>query len=78
MCDDLSGSIDDRLLGLEGVGNVLGSIEDYVFLSRHTYAIKCNWKIFADNYLDGGYHIEKVCNVTCTFERQFVSPQKLL
>ena len=22
-----------------------------------TYEIACNWKVFVDNYLDGGYHV---------------------
>jgi len=24
---------------------------------RRTYNIQCNWKVFVDNYLDGGYHV---------------------
>ncbi|MCB9679284.1 MAG: aromatic ring-hydroxylating dioxygenase subunit alpha [Alphaproteobacteria bacterium] len=27
------------------------------FHSRRTYDFACNWKVFADNYLDGGYHV---------------------
>ena len=27
------------------------------FFERRTYALKCNWKVFVDNYLDGGYHV---------------------
>jgi choline monooxygenase len=27
------------------------------FFDRRTYAIHCNWKVFVDNYLDGGYHV---------------------
>ncbi len=27
------------------------------FVIRKSYPIKCNWKIFVDNYLDGGYHV---------------------
>jgi len=27
------------------------------FLERRHYAFECNWKVFVDNYLDGGYHI---------------------
>ncbi|CAN4112986.1 unnamed protein product [Withania somnifera] len=27
------------------------------FLCRREYTIECNWKIFCDNYLDGGYHV---------------------
>jgi choline monooxygenase len=26
-------------------------------ISSRTYKIKCNWKVFIDNYLDGGYHV---------------------
>ncbi len=22
------------------------------------YDMKCNWKVFVDNYLDGGYHVD--------------------
>jgi choline monooxygenase len=27
------------------------------FFERRTYSLKCNWKVFVDNYLDGGYHV---------------------
>ena len=27
------------------------------FVARRTYSLNCNWKVFADNYLDGGYHV---------------------
>jgi choline monooxygenase len=27
------------------------------FFERRTYEIHCNWKVFVDNYLDGGYHV---------------------
>ena len=27
------------------------------FFDRRTYNIHCNWKVFVDNYLDGGYHV---------------------
>jgi len=27
------------------------------FVARRTYDIGCNWKVFVDNYLDGGYHV---------------------
>ena len=26
-------------------------------VARRTYSLNCNWKVFADNYLDGGYHV---------------------
>ena len=27
------------------------------FFDRRTFNIHCNWKVFVDNYLDGGYHV---------------------
>jgi choline monooxygenase len=27
------------------------------FFERRTYLLNCNWKVFVDNYLDGGYHV---------------------
>jgi choline monooxygenase len=27
------------------------------YFDRRTYDINCNWKVFVDNYLDGGYHV---------------------
>jgi len=31
--------------------------EDLVRRERRTYELQCNWKVFVDNYLDGGYHV---------------------
>ncbi|MGE0489117.1 MAG: aromatic ring-hydroxylating dioxygenase subunit alpha [Vulcanimicrobiota bacterium] len=28
------------------------------FVRRESYELACNWKVFVDNYLDGGYHVE--------------------
>ena len=27
------------------------------FFERRRYALNCNWKVYVDNYLDGGYHV---------------------
>ncbi|GAA0155275.1 oxygenase [Lithospermum erythrorhizon] len=27
------------------------------YICRREYIINCNWKVFCDNYLDGGYHV---------------------
>ena len=27
------------------------------FFERQTYTLRCNWKVYVDNYLDGGYHV---------------------
>lgn len=28
------------------------------FIGRRAYSIDCNWKVYIDNYLDGGYHVD--------------------
>ncbi|MGA2050885.1 MAG: SRPBCC family protein [Terracidiphilus sp.] len=28
-----------------------------LFHSRRDYTLNCNWKVYVDNYLDGGYHV---------------------
>jgi choline monooxygenase len=41
----------------------LGDLADRVsvaglqFFARKTYTLACNWKVYVDNYLDGGYHV---------------------
>ena len=27
------------------------------FFDRRVYPLQCNWKVYVDNYLDGGYHV---------------------
>lgn len=39
-----------RASGLEGLR----------FVARREYRLACNWKVFVDNYLDGGYHVNTV------------------
>jgi choline monooxygenase len=45
----------------------LGTVPDLVapldlsnklhFFDRRVYTLNCNWKVYVDNYLDGGYHV---------------------
>ena len=46
---DFLGDLPERLapLGISGLS----------FFTRKSYALACNWKVYVDNYLDGGYHI---------------------
>ena len=48
------------------LNNFLGSLVERVqpldlsqlhFVDRRTYSLNCNWKVYVDNYLDGGYHV---------------------
>ena len=56
--------LDERGLGLRdflGAG-LLTQIEGLrldrlTWMERRRYIVDCNWKVFVDNYLDGGYHV---------------------
>jgi choline monooxygenase len=43
--DDLRGQL--HALALDGLH----------WMERRSYTLDCNWKVFVDNYLDGGYHV---------------------
>jgi choline monooxygenase len=32
-------------------------VSKYQWFERKSYWLDCNWKVFVDNYLDGGYHV---------------------
>jgi choline monooxygenase len=36
------------------------SLAGLKWVERRQYVVECNWKVFVDNYLDGGYHIPHV------------------
>ena len=36
------------------------SLDTMHWLERRHYMLDCNWKVFVDNYLDGGYHVPHV------------------
>jgi choline monooxygenase len=54
--DPAASSLQKFLAGLVGRVEPL-DIKDLHFFDRRTYDIHCNWKVFVDNYLDGGYHV---------------------
>jgi choline monooxygenase len=35
-------------------------LEKMRFVERREYILQCNWKVFVDNYQDGGYHVNTV------------------
>jgi choline monooxygenase len=35
-------------------------LERLHFVERREYVLQCNWKVFVDNYQDGGYHVNTV------------------
>jgi choline monooxygenase len=36
------------------------NLEQLRWFERRTYRLNCNWKVFVDNYLDGGYHVPHI------------------
>lgn len=43
-------------LDLSALGDLrLGGLK---YAARKSYELGCNWKVYVDNYLDGGYHVE--------------------
>src|SRR5258708_4563298 len=54
--DDHAAPLAEFLGGLVQRVAPLGIGKLYYF-DRRTYDINCNWKVFVDNYLDGGYHV---------------------
>src|SRR5262249_39505228 len=37
-----------------------GRLEALRFVRRQVYDLACNWKVYVDNFLDGGYHVNTV------------------
>src|SRR5262249_40621234 len=35
-------------------------LEKMRFVERRDYRLACNWKVFVDNFLDGGYHVNTI------------------
>ncbi|MGZ9261954.1 MAG: SRPBCC family protein, partial [Candidatus Binatia bacterium] len=36
------------------------NLEQFSWFERRSYFLNCNWKVFVDNYLDGGYHVPHI------------------
>jgi choline monooxygenase len=54
--DDHAAPLTEFLGGLVKRVAPLG-ISQLHYFDRRTFNIHCNWKVFVDNYLDGGYHV---------------------
>jgi choline monooxygenase len=47
--ENVLGDLPQRVLPL--------SLSSLPFFTRKRYTLACNWKVYVDNYLDGGYHV---------------------
>jgi choline monooxygenase len=55
--DGSAGSLKDFLANVPDLVAPLRLTEKLKFLDRRVYKLNCNWKVYVDNYLDGGYHV---------------------
>ncbi|CAA7048834.1 unnamed protein product [Microthlaspi erraticum] len=55
---ETDGSVASEWLGASVERLSQGGVDSSLsFICRREYIIYCNWKVFCDNYLDGGYHV---------------------
>jgi len=54
--DPKAGSLVDFLGAFVKLTRPLG-FADLKFVERRSYTLDCNWKVYVDNFLDGGYHV---------------------
>jgi choline monooxygenase len=54
--DPQAAPLRDFLGKLVGLAKPLG-FGDLKFVERRSYIQNCNWKVYVDNFLDGGYHV---------------------
>jgi len=50
----------DFLRPLPSWAEARGGLGTLKWHARKTYDLACNWKVYVDNYLDGGYHVNTV------------------
>jgi len=55
--DGAAGSLKDYLGSVPELVAPLRLTQKLNFFDRRVYTVNCNWKVYADNYLDGGYHV---------------------
>jgi choline monooxygenase len=54
--DPHAGTLHDYLGALVALAKPLG-FGGLTFVERRSYVLNCNWKVYVDNFLDGGYHV---------------------
>ena len=49
--------LQDFLSAVPGIVAPLQLTQKLHYFDRRIYTLNCNWKVYVDNYLDGGYHV---------------------
>jgi choline monooxygenase len=51
----------EECFGNQLIGKFEGlNLDALHWFERRSYTVNCNWKVFVDNYLDGGYHVPQI------------------
>jgi choline monooxygenase len=58
---DSDGPSLEKFFGNQLIGKFEGlNLKELHWSERRSYTVNCNWKVFVDNYLDGGYHVPHI------------------
>src|SRR5258708_3690764 len=55
--DGRAGELREFLAAIPEIVAPLQLTKKLKYFDRRIYTLKCNWKVYVDNYLDGGYHV---------------------
>ena len=55
--DGRAAPLEEFLGVVPGLVAPLGLTKKLKYFDRRIYKLNCNWKVYVDNYLDGGYHV---------------------
>jgi choline monooxygenase len=55
--DGRAAELRDSLGAIPGIVAPLQLTKKFKYFDRRVYTLQCNWKVYVDNYLDGGYHV---------------------
>jgi len=55
--DGRAGELREFLTAIPEIVAPLQLTKKLKYFDRRIYTLKCNWKVYVDNYLDGGYHV---------------------
>jgi choline monooxygenase len=55
--DGSAGTLQEFLGAVPGLVAPLQLAKKLKYFDRRIYTLHCNWKVYVDNYLDGGYHV---------------------
>jgi phenylpropionate dioxygenase-like ring-hydroxylating dioxygenase large terminal subunit len=56
----------EEFFGADILQSLAVHLENLRWVERRRYVVECNWKVYVDNYLDGGYHVPYLHRALCS------------